>query len=90
LLHNKSCTNDNGVLEPIAIIGMSCRLPGSAQDPSSLWDMLISGRSAWTPGPGKRFNMKAFHDPSGKSGTVCKSILMFRDDSIGLTDFHLE
>ncbi|KAF7563745.1 hypothetical protein G7046_g409 [Stylonectria norvegica] len=58
-------------LEPIAIIGMSCRLPGSAQDPSSLWDMLVSGRTAWTPGPGKRFNMKAFQDPSAhKAGTT--------------------
>jgi emericellamide synthase (highly reducing iterative type I polyketide synthase) len=61
----------NGPLMPVAIIGMSCRLPGSAQDPSSLWEMLISGRTAWTPGPGRRFNMKAFQDPSGvKAGTV--------------------
>ncbi|XWW94239.1 hypothetical protein V2A60_002182 [Cordyceps javanica] len=50
--------------EPIAIIGMSCRLSGSAQDPSSLWEMLTSGRTAWTPGPGQRFNMKAFQNSS--------------------------
>lgn len=61
----------SGPLEPIAIIGMSCRLGGSAHDPESLWDMLMSGRTAWTPGPGKRFNMKAFQDPSGRlAGTV--------------------
>lgn len=57
-------------LEPVAIIGMSCRLPGNACDLSSLWDMLISGRTAWTPAPGKRFNMRAFQDPLGKAGTV--------------------
>ncbi|PMB67276.1 Compactin diketide synthase mokB [Beauveria bassiana] len=50
--------------EPIAVIGMSCRLSGSAQDPCSLWEMLTSGRTAWTPGPGNRFNMKAFQSPS--------------------------
>ncbi|ATY64703.1 Beta-ketoacyl synthase [Cordyceps militaris] len=50
--------------EPIAIIGMSCRLSGSAQDPSSLWEMLTSGRTAWTPGPGQRFNMEAFQSSS--------------------------
>jgi hypothetical protein len=61
----------NAPLQPIAIIGMSCRLPGSAQDPSSLWELLASGRTAWTPGPGNRFNMKAFQDPSGqKAATV--------------------
>lgn len=68
---NSSVENSgHGSVEPIAIIGMSCRLPGSATDTSSLWDMLVSGRTAWTPGPGKRFNMKAFQDPLGKAGTV--------------------
>ncbi|KAK4169040.1 polyketide synthase [Cladorrhinum sp. PSN259] len=58
-------------VEPIAIIGMSCRLPGTATDTSALWNMLLSGRSAWTPGPGKRFNMSAFSDPTGtKPGTT--------------------
>jgi hypothetical protein len=61
----------HGPAEPIAIIGMSCRLPGSATDTSSFWEMLISGRTAWTPGPGKRFNMEAFQDPTARrSGTV--------------------
>ncbi|KAL4782889.1 hypothetical protein BJX76DRAFT_358522 [Aspergillus varians] len=60
-----------GSLEPIAIIGMGCRLSGSATDVSGLWDMLKAGRSGWTPGPGNRFNMKAFQDPTGtRSGTT--------------------
>lgn len=58
-------------VEPIAIIGMSCRLPGTATDIPALWDMLVSGRTAWTPGPGSRFNMEAFQDVTGKkAGTV--------------------
>ena len=59
------------LLEPIAIIGMSCRLPGSSQDISSFWEMLTAGRTAWTPTPRKRFNMAAFQDPFGnRSGMV--------------------
>lgn len=58
-------------IEPIAIIGMSCRMPGGVNDPSSLWKMLVSGRTAWTPGPGERFNLQAFQDSSGrKADTV--------------------
>ncbi len=58
-------------IEPIAVIGMSCRLPGTATDIPALWEMLVSGRTAWTPGPGKRFNMKAFQDATGsKASTV--------------------
>lgn len=47
--------------EPIAIIGMSCRFPGGASEPSRLWDALSQGKSAWSEVPEDRFNMKAFH-----------------------------
>jgi len=70
-LMDQSQSPADGPVEPIAIIGMSCRLPGTATDISSLWNMLVSGGSAWTPGPGKRFNMSAFCDPTGtKPGTT--------------------
>lgn len=47
--------------EPIAIIGMSCRFPGGASEPSRLWDALAEGKSAWSEVPEDRFNAKAFH-----------------------------
>ncbi len=34
--------------EPIAIIGISCRLPGGADDPARLWALLDAGRDAIT------------------------------------------
>ena len=52
-----------GPLEPIAIIGLSCRFPDGASDPQKLWKKLETGFSAWSKGPGGRFNMEAFHDP---------------------------
>lgn len=69
--------DDDGLLEPIAIIGMSCRLPGSAHDIPGFWNMLQHGRSAWTPGPmKKRFNMEAFQDPSG---TIADSVSLQKE-----------
>ncbi|KAL2825065.1 hypothetical protein BDW59DRAFT_162011 [Aspergillus cavernicola] len=76
-----------GSLEPIAIIGMGCRLSGSATDVSGLWDMLKDGRSGWTPGPGKRFNMKAFQEPTGtRSGTTNACGGHFIREDIGAFD----
>ena len=55
----------NGSLMPIAVVGMSCRLPGQAQNPEKLWDMLSKGQSGWSTIPKERFNADAFyhHDP---------------------------
>ncbi|KAF2797221.1 hypothetical protein K505DRAFT_399134 [Melanomma pulvis-pyrius CBS 109.77] len=48
---------------PIAIIGIGCRFPGGANSPSKLWELLKSGRDAWTPVPPSRWNEDAFHHP---------------------------
>ncbi|KAL2867348.1 type I polyketide synthase [Aspergillus lucknowensis] len=94
LSDNESNTSDerghesrHGSLEPIAIIGMGCRLSGTATDVSALWDMLKAGRSAWTPGPGARFNMKAFQEPTGtRSGTTNACGGHFLREDIGAFD----
>ena len=59
-------------LEPIAVVGMSCRLPGDASDAQKLWELLKEGRSAWSKTPKDRFNQEAFHDlaAAGKVGRV--------------------
>lgn len=71
-----TCRLENGSCEdadmPIAIIGMSCRLPGDATSPERLWKLCAEGRSAWSEIPDDRFNKEAFHHPSGsKRTTVC-------------------
>ncbi|RYO91715.1 hypothetical protein DL762_002044 [Monosporascus cannonballus] len=47
-------------LEPIAICGMACRLPGGIDSDASLWEMLVNKRSGQTPKvPASRFNIDA-------------------------------
>ncbi|MFG2979591.1 beta-ketoacyl synthase N-terminal-like domain-containing protein, partial [Streptomyces sp. NPDC048331] len=40
--------------EPIAIIGMSCRFPGSVNDPDDLWRLVSSGADGMSPFPEDR------------------------------------
>lgn len=61
---------------PIAIVGMSCRLPGSSSNPEKLWKMLSQGRSGWTNVPEDRFKQTSFYHPKrGTKGTVSPMIL---------------
>ncbi|PNP48840.1 hypothetical protein THARTR1_10285 [Trichoderma harzianum] len=64
-------SSGNTTLEPIAIVGLSCVLPGEAINAEKLWEMLEAGRSAWGPVPPERFSHDGFYDPSGaKIGTA--------------------
>ncbi|QLE41164.1 SDR family NAD(P)-dependent oxidoreductase [Nostoc sp. C052] len=55
---------DNGKgSEPIAIIGIGCRFPGSANSPEAFWKLLVSGVDAITEVPESRWNINKFYDP---------------------------
>ncbi|NEO77838.1 type I polyketide synthase [Moorena sp. SIO4G3] len=49
--------------EPIAIVGMACRFPGGANDPSTYWSLLHDGIDAITPVPPDRWDVNAYYDP---------------------------
>ncbi|KAG9237170.1 reducing type I polyketide synthase 10 [Amylocarpus encephaloides] len=49
--------------EPIAIIGMGCRLPGGATSPTKLWHLLINGTSGHGDMPKSRFHAEGFYHP---------------------------
>lgn len=55
---------------PIAIVGMSCRLPGGASSPAEFWELCSRARSGFMSGvPKTRFSHEAFYHPNpGKTG----------------------
>ena len=69
-------------IEPLAIVGMACRLPG-ANNLAEYWRMLIEGRSAIDEIPADRFNQELYYDPivgtPGKSYSKLAAVLANRD-----------
>ncbi|NGO72224.1 type I polyketide synthase, partial [Streptomyces boncukensis] len=56
--------------EPIAIIGMSCRLPGSANTPDELWRIVSDGVDAIAPFPTDRsWQLDAIYAADSADGT---------------------
>lgn len=49
--------------EAIAIVGMSCRFPGGADDPGTFWRLLRDGVDAITEVPPERWNVDEYYDP---------------------------
>ncbi|KLU88058.1 hypothetical protein MAPG_07045, partial [Magnaporthiopsis poae ATCC 64411] len=51
----------------LAIVGMSCRMPGGADNNELFWDLLVSGRDTHTTVPKDRFDLEAHFDPTGRT-----------------------
>lgn len=55
----------------LAVVGMSCRMPGGANTPEQFWELLMNGVDTHTTVPPDRFDLDAHFDPSGeKANTV--------------------
>ncbi|QSZ29342.1 hypothetical protein DSL72_003856 [Monilinia vaccinii-corymbosi] len=50
----------------IAIVGMSCRMPGGATDTEKFWEILEKGLDVHRKIPADRFDVDTHFDPSGK------------------------
>lgn len=48
--------------EPIAIIGIGCRFPGGASNPTRFWELLCSGKDAIIEVPKNRWDIRKFYD----------------------------
>jgi amino acid adenylation domain-containing protein len=66
------CVEEYLMAEAVAIIGMSCRLPGAANE-QSLWDLLAAGESAIRPVPADRWPVDGLHHPV--SGTPGRTVM---------------
>lgn len=51
----------------LAVVGMSCRVPGSANDTELFWKLMVDGRDVHTKVPKDRFDLETHYDPSGKT-----------------------
>ncbi|WNG36081.1 acyltransferase domain-containing protein [Archangium violaceum] len=49
--------------EPIAVVGMGCRIPGGANNPELLWTLLRDGVDAIAEVPAERWDIDAYYDP---------------------------
>ena len=57
--------------EPIAVVGLGCRVPGGGDDPASFWRLMHEGVDAITPVPADRWDHEAFYDPDpGAPGRI--------------------
>lgn len=65
--------------DAIAVIGMSCRLPGGANSPGEYWQLLAEGRDAISEVPASRWDVDAFYDADrnvpGRIATRCGGFL---------------
>ncbi|MBC7840740.1 MAG: SDR family NAD(P)-dependent oxidoreductase [Gemmatimonadaceae bacterium] len=69
--------------EPIAIVGMGCRFPGSASSPRGYWQLLDDARSAITTVPATRWDHAPFFDAtSSRVGTTYAEHAGFLESAI--------
>jgi acyl transferase domain-containing protein len=71
----------------IAIIGVACRFPGDAVNPSEFFNMLLAGRDAWKKTPMERFDADAFYHPhNARHGTMVVKGGYYLKEDVGAFD----
>ncbi len=63
LLRAKITALENQLYEPIAIIGMGCKLPGNVNSPKDYWHLLSEGKDGIVEIPEDRWDIDTFYDP---------------------------
>lgn len=69
---------------PIAVVGLSCRLPAGMNDPDRFWAGLLDGIDAVTEVPPSRWDAASLHDPErARPGAIRNRMGAFLDDVEG-------
>jgi phthiocerol/phenolphthiocerol synthesis type-I polyketide synthase D len=79
--------------EPVAVIGIGCRLPGGIAGPEQYWEFLDSGSDAVTVVPADRWDAEAYYDPDPmapgrmptKWGAFINDVAGFDSEFFGIT-----
>jgi phthiocerol/phenolphthiocerol synthesis type-I polyketide synthase D len=86
------------VAEPVAVVGIGCRLPGNVSGPESFWQLLVDGRDAVDVVPADRWDADAFYDRdpqapgrmTTKWGGFVDDVAGFDADFFGITPREAE
>ena len=70
----------------LAIVGMSCRLPGGANDLELFWKLMEEGRDTHTRVPADRFDLDAHYDPTGNTPNTTQTPFGNFIDAPGMFD----
>ena len=63
---------EKGDTEPIAVVGMGCRLPGGVNSPAQYWRLLRDGASGIVRVPAERWDADAYYSADHTvPGTIC-------------------
>ena len=84
--------------EPIAVVGLGCRVPGGGNDAASFWRLIDDGIDAITPVPAERWDHEAFYDPdptavgriATRSGGFLRDIDLFDPAFFGIAPREAE
>ncbi|MEE1931085.1 thioester reductase domain-containing protein [Streptomyces sp. TRM 70351] len=79
--------------EPVAVIGLGCRLPGGADTPEEFWQLLRNGTDTTSEFPADRGDAAALYDPDpdtpGRAYTIRGAFLdrvdRFEPEAFGIT-----
>ena len=67
--------------EPIAIVGLACRMPGGVRDAAAFWRLLKAGVDGTSEVPADRWDADALYDPDPEApGKICTRRGAFLDE----------
>ncbi|UWR10454.1 type I polyketide synthase [Sulfitobacter mediterraneus] len=71
-MKDQNCDAAAGIHEPIAIVGMSCNLPGDNRTPAEFFDFLLKKQCGIVEIPKDRWGVDVFYDPD--PAAIAKSV----------------